>query len=69
MSKWSITLSREAGIYTTEMTIHAESQELAHQKALEQAKKLDNKEWKYSEDYFLYERPRIQIENSEEVLS
>ena len=35
MSKWSITLSREAGIYTTEMTIHAESQELAHQKALE----------------------------------
>ena len=69
MPRYDITLSREAGIYTTTVTIHAESEEDAQKDALQQAKRLEQEKWEYNEDYFLYARPLIQVEQIEEVMA
>lgn len=51
------------------MTVSAESKEMAEKTALNQAEKLDNKKWEYNEDYFQYEKPHIQVENTEENMT
>ena len=67
MTRYDITLSREAGVYTTTLNIKAETKDEAESIALEQAKQMRLEEWKYDDACFQYFSPLIQVEGTEQL--
>lgn len=65
MPKFEIRLSKEAGIYTKEITIEAKSYEEAQSKALDVCEDPEHEKWTYEENYF--GEPFIQVEETVEL--